>query len=180
MSFRNFGRSQGRRRGSSRGRLGTIIDSVKNIENAVDGVTAATKLVKVIVNAKDSPVTTVTNEVKRGSRIFRIWLEFWYYGLSAANTNDIVDIYIMKNPGTNLTSPNPGTTGSSNEKKFIFKTWKGLAGNKSLGGQPYAWKGWVKIPKGYQRMGTDDRIELVLISPTTGSFCHNAIYKWYS
>ncbi len=157
-----------------------IVDSIKNEVNAIAGISAATNQVTTLVNSVDSPATTNASQVKRGSKIFRIWFEFWYYGLSAGETNDIMDAYFMKNPGNNLTPPNPGTVGTSNEKKFIIKEWRGLAGLKSLGGQPYQWRGWIKIPKVYQRNGTDDRWLFVLRSPTTGNLCTKFVYKWFT
>ncbi len=177
MSF--FQRRGGRRR--PRSRLGTIVNSIKNILPRVDALVASTNLEIVIANAIDDPATSVNNACRRGCLIKAVWVEFWYYGLSAGNTNDIVDIYLAKNPGNNLTMPNPGTVGTSNEKKFVFKTWRGLGGNKSLGGTPYNQTGrWIKIPKRYQRMGIDDRLVLVARSPTTGQLCTNFIYKWYT
>ncbi len=170
------------RRGSRRrrsGGLGSIVDSMKNETNEIVGITAATNQFFVIANAVDSALLANASDVERGCKIFRIYLEFWYYGLSAGNTNDIMDVYLIKNPGSNLTLPNPGTIGTSNEKKFVFKEWKGLAGNKSLGGGPYQFRGWIKVPKHYQRMGSNDQIVLVTRSPTTGNVCHKAIYKWF-
>ncbi len=178
MSF-----SQRRRgfRGRRRSNLGSIVNSIKNELNIVSGIAASTNNAQDIAKAVDNPVTANVGEVKIGSIIKAIWIEFWYYGLSAGNTNDIIDIYLIKNPGANLTNPNPGTTGTSNEKKFIIREWKGLAGNKSLGGTAYSQPGrWFKLPKRYQRMGTDDRWQLVARSATTGNFCQKFIYKWYS
>ncbi len=176
-----------RRRGSFRGignfrRTGMrpVINSIKNEINSVQGVVAATNLVLEIAKAVDNRVTANATEVNNGSVIKAIWVEFWYYGLSASNTNDIFDAYIIKNPGNNLTNPNPGTVGTSNEKKFVIKEWKGLTGNKSLGGSPYWFRGWVKLPRRYWRMGTDDIWFLVVRSPTTGNFCSKFIYKWFS
>ncbi len=181
MSFRNFGGSRSRRQGRSRGSLGTIVTSVKNEVNSVQAVVAATNLVLDIAIAQDAATTAVANDVQKGCLIKAIWIEFWYYGLSAGATNDIFDAYLMKNPGNNLTNPNPGTTGTSNEKKFVIREWKGLAGLKSLGGQPYNQRGrWFKLPKRMHRMGTDDRWVLVVRSPTTGNFCSKFIYKWYT
>ncbi len=169
------------RRGNRRSRLGTIVNSIKNEVNSVQGVVAATNLTLTIAQAADVHDTAVPTSVRNGCIIKAIWMEWWYYGLSASNTNDIADIYLIKNPGNNLVNPNPGTTGTSNEKKFIIREWKGLAGNKSLGGTPYTQTGrWFKIPKRYQRMGTDDVWFLVVRSPTTGNFCSKFIYKWYS
>ncbi len=161
--------------------LGTVVNSIKNDHNAVAATTASTNLVVNIANAIDAPTNAVTNSVKRGCIIKALWLEWWYYGLSAGNTNDIVDAYLMKNPGNNLTNPNPGTVGSSNEKSYVFREWKGLAGNKSLGGTPYNQRGrWFKIPKKFQRFAIDDRLQLVVRSATTGNLCHKSIYKWYT
>ncbi len=170
-----------RQRGSyGRPRLGSIIKSVKNVKNDVAGLGAATNLVTTIVNTLDNPATTTDNQVERGCKIFKIWMEWWYYGTSTGDTNDIIDAYIIKNPGNNLTVPNPGTVGTSNEKKFVIKIWKGLAGTKTTGGQPYSWKGWIKIPKVYQRFGIDDRLAFVIRSPTTGNNCTNFVYKWFT
>ncbi len=176
MSFRPF-----RRRGfssSRRGGMRPIVNTLKLETNVVNALTASTNNLFTVAIAVDDPATTTSNECKNGSKIKAFWYEMWYYGLSAGNTNDIFDMYVIKNPGNNLTVPNPGTVGTSNEKKFVFKEWKGLAGNKSLGGSPYQWRGWIKIPRLYQRMGTDDRIVVVTRTPTTGQLCQKVVLKY--
>ncbi len=171
-----------RRGGSFRRSRGfrPIINSIKNQPNFVDGVVAATNLTRTIALAVATPDNLVSTQCENGCKIFRFYFEWWYYGLSTGNTNDIVDAYIIKNPGTNLTVPNPGSVGTSNEKKFVFKTFKGLGGTKTTGGTPYHWRGWIKVPKQYQRMGTDDVIQFVVRSPTTGNSCFHAVYKWFT
>ncbi len=160
-----------------------VIDTIKNVVNQIDGITSGADFERDIAVAKDSPVTSTTSDVKRGSKIFKIWLEFWVYSSAelAVGVSNAVDLYIWKNPGNNLTPPTPTSQGSSNEKKYIFKSWKGLIGARTQGSQPYTWKGWIKIPRVYQRMGTDDTISLV--SRAIGSnavVCMIAVYKWYS
>ncbi len=160
-----------------------IINSVKNIVESVDGVLAVTNLTKIIAVAVDNPDPSASlgNEVNQGSIIKALHIEFWYYGNTAGDTNDIVQIYLMKDPGANLSPPNPGTVGQSNERKFVIKTWRGLAGVKSLGGTPYVQRGhWIKIPKRYQRMGIDDRWLIVVRSATIGNFCLKTVYKHYT
>ncbi len=175
MPFRQRG-SFGRRRRS----LGTIVDSNKNVKEGIDGIVASTNLVKILALTVDSATNTVTTQVERGCHIYRIWLEFWVYTTDVTDTTAQFNMLIGKNPGANLTLPNPGTVGSSNEKKFIFKEWKGLLAAKSVGGLPYSWKGWIKVPKVYQRMGADDTIEIVArIEGVAGNICHKAIYKWF-
>ncbi len=160
-----------------------VVDSIKNIPNAFTALAADTTVIVNLAIARDAPLTTGTADVKRGSKIFRIWVEFWISAtaLATEGVTTGVDLYIFKNPGNNLTAPTPSTVGSSNEKKFVFKTWKGLIASRKEGFPAYSWKGWIKIPKIYQRMGTDDRIDIV--SRTTGVnglLCLNAVYKWFS
>ncbi len=86
----------------------------------------------------------------------------------------------MKNPGANLTPPGPFTTGSSNEKKFIFKEWNAMTMRNQDGNPPYHWEGWVKIPKLYQRMGADDTIVLSVITDVAaGHRSYKFIYKYF-
>ncbi len=157
-----------------------VINSIKNVVEAIDAQPAGATSIRDIAIASDVHNTASATSVVNGCQIKAIWIEFWYYGTSASNTNDIIDVYLFKNPGNNLVGPNPGTTGTSNEKKFIIREWRGLAGEKAQGGTPYQQFGrWFKIPKRYHRMGTDDRWQLIFRSPTTGNMCTKFIYKFY-
>ncbi len=174
---RNFNR--GFRRRSN---LGNIVDSNKNIVSAFTAATAGTKTAILIAEAQDSPTLAVTQDVERGCSIKAIWIEFWVSATAeaAVGITHGIDMYLFKNPGSNLTSPIPGTEGSSNEKRFIFKVWKGLIGARTQGFQPYSWKGWIKIPKGKQRMAVNDIWQLVFQSTGVNVLvCHKFVYKWY-
>ncbi len=177
MPFRQRGFSR-----RNRSNLGQVINSNKNVVNSFTAADDRVKTSVSIADAQDSATLAVTQDVERGCVIKAIWIEFWITAtelFADAITNGI-DLYLFKNPGQNLTSPIPGTIGSSNEKKFIFKTWKGITGARSQGFPPYSWKGWVRVPKRYQRMGANDRWQIIL--QATGSnilFCSNFVYKWY-
>ncbi len=177
MSFRRFSPKRRRRSG-----LGSIVNSEKNIIPAFTAVAAGATIAITIAIAVNAADNTTINEVTRRCKLKAIWMELWVYDSAeiAVGTTTGVDAYIWKNPGANLTAPTPGTVGSSNEKKFVFKSWKGLTGPRTQGSLPYTWKGWIKIPPRYQRMGTDDLFQFVLRA--TGSaqiVCTNFIYKWY-
>ncbi len=171
-----------RRRFNRRSNLGAIINSNKNVVSSFTALASGTKTSVSIADAQDSATLAVTQDVERGCAIKAIWVEFWIHATATAAdavTNGI-DLYLFKNPGQNLTSPIPGTIGSSNEKKFVFRIWKGLIGPRSQGFPAYSWRGWIKIPKRYQRMGANDRWQMIL--QTTGVaaiFCSTFIYKWY-
>ncbi len=177
MPFRQRG-SFGRRRSN----LGQVVDSNKNNPNFFTAAATGANTVVNIAIAVDAAANSGAAQVTRGCKIFKIWCEFWVYASAevAVGVTQGIDFYIMKNPGANLTEPNPGTVGTSNEKKFVFRQFKGLVGARTQGSMPYYWRGWIKIPRVYQRMGADDL--LVMVIRPTGSnviFCHQYIYKWF-
>ncbi len=48
------------------------------------------------------------------------------------------------------------------------------------GNPPFHWEGWIKVPKRYQRMGTDDTFRLAFQTTTAaGHISAQLIYKWY-
>ncbi len=154
---------------------------MKNVVNTFAALPAGTGNV-LVANAVDSATLASSVAVERGCSIKAIWLEIWIYdsALVSVGTTSGIDFYIWKNPGANLTPPIPGTEGTSNEKKFIFKSWKGLTGARTEGSPPYAWRGWIRVPKRYQRMGSDDNIDLRFNATGASKIlCVNLIYKWY-
>ncbi len=178
MPFRQRGFS-GRRRTN---RLGSIVDSNKNSISLLTGEIAGTNTNEIIALTVDAAANATANEVTRGSHIYRIWLEFWVNTTvdSAIGVTNAFEMYICKNPGANLTLPTPGTVGTSNEKKFVFKEWKGLIGARTDGYPPYYWRGWIKVPKIYQRMGADDTFNLVSLSSGVNAInCRKIVYKWF-
>jgi len=159
-----------------------VINSIKNVQSVVTPGVIATNTFVLIAKSVNTPASTVATDVSQGCQIRAIWCEIWISASAtvADGTSNFMDAYIWKNPGANLTAPIPSSVGTSNEKKFVFKQWKGLIGTRSQGTPFYFWKGWLKIPKIYQRMGTDDLLQLVFRSEGTASLmCSQFIYKWY-
>ncbi len=142
--------------------------------------TGTTVQSKNLVISVSNAVNTSTAQVERGCTIKSIWISLDFCGLSASGVLAVTRVYLIKNPGANLTAPDPGTEGASNEKKFIFKEWSQMTMRNQDGNPPYHWEGWVKIPRQYQRFGTDDSIQLVYdISVGAGHISVQAIYKWF-
>ncbi len=171
-----------RRRFRPRRRIGQVIDSNKNIVSAFTALASGVKANVTIAEAQDSATLAVSEDVERGCVIKAVWVEFWISATAevAVGTTNGIDCYFWKNTGSNLTSPIPGTEGTSNEKRFIFKVWKGLIGARTQGFQPYTWKGWIRIPKGHQRMGANDLLQITLQATGVNAiFCHKFVYKWY-
>ncbi len=176
MPGRRYMGSQRRNRGLSL----RPIDSMKNSTDAI-GSLSGTRTEIIIARAVDTPTSAVTVDVQRGSIIKAIYISLDVCGLGGTGVLNNFQGYLMKNPGTNLTPPDPGTIGSSNEKKFIIKEWGGMIMRNQDGNAPLHWEGWIKIPRRYHRMGTDDLwvIELICTSGVTGHLFVKTIYKWY-
>ncbi len=102
-------------------------------------------------------------------------------GLGGTGVLNDLDFYLIKNPGDNLTEPAPISVGTSNEKKFVFRQWHFMIMRNQDGNTPFHWEGWIRIPKRYQRFGTDDTLQLVhaCTSGLTGHLSLMCIYKWY-
>ncbi len=170
------------RRGSSRRRGLSLrpVNSIKNYFLADIGISGTPSNI-VAAKAVTSPSPTVTNDVSHGCNIKAIYLTIDVCGIAGTGVLNVADMYIMKNPGDNLAEPDPKAWGGSNEKKFIFRTWRAMIMRNQDGNVPYHWEGWVPIPFRYQRMGTDDTLIFMVecTSGLTGHASFSFLYKWY-
>jgi len=168
-----------RRRGSSRKLRLLTVNSEKHIVDVTTAVDSTTKN-QIIAKAVTAPSNTVDTDVHRGSLIKAFWISLDFCGLAASGVNQRTMVYLFKNPGANLTPPGLFAVGTSNEKKFVIKMWSAMTMRNQEGNPPYHWEGWVKIPKRYHRMGTDDIWQLVIgANSATGHQFANIIYKEY-
>ncbi len=155
---------------------------VNSTKNSVylESSTGTTKTNLTLISAVDSALLAATTDIERSSTVNNVWISLDICGLAATGVLQSTTVYLMKNPGTNLTPPTPRTEGSSNEKKFIFKTWNYMTMRNQDGNPPYHWEGWVKIPKQYRRFGAADLLQMIVATTTSvGHLSVNAIYKWY-
>ncbi len=140
----------------------------------------STIVTKLVAKAVTAPSNTVATDCHRGGHIKAIWVSIDFCGTGTSAQNNRIMAYLIKNPGDNLTEPGVFAVGTSNEKKFVIKQWSYMAMRNQEGNPPYHWEGWVKIPKRYQRMGTDDTWQIVAaINLETGHCFFNTIYKEY-
>ncbi len=153
---------------------------MKNYVVADAGMSGTTTAI-VLADAQDSAVLSVQQDVEKGCTINQIYISFDVCGLGGTGVLNTADMYLFKNPGSNLTIPSATFWGTSNEKKFIFKTWHFMIMRNQDGNMPFHWEGWVKVPRGYKRMGANDQISFVHNCTTalTGHISVRALYKWY-
>ncbi len=168
-----------RRRAFSRKLRLVTINSEKHVIDQIvplSGTIATT----IVAKAVTAPSNTVETDCHRGGQIKAIWVTLDVCGLGATGAQVQFAGYLMKNPGANLTPPGTFTVGTSNEKKFVVKQWFAMIMRNQDGNPPIHWEGWIKIPKRYHRMGTDDTWVIVLgLNTSTGHGNLSVIYKEY-
>ena len=134
------------------------------------GVTTTVTIASVVNDYVGAAAT-----VPIGSKIQSVYLFFQI--LPTTGTAN-VDGYIARFPA-GITLPVPGATAGDINRKFILHEEKGLPGNAADGAYPLTFKGVVRIPRGRQRMGEGDLIELRLRGVDEYNACVKCIYKFY-
>ncbi len=137
----------------------------------------------IIVEALEATSTTPT-VVEEGAIVKSCYVEFWVSQDSASVVGSYT-VILLKNPGGNA---NPVTADIAalhdyDNKKNILFTAQGLL-TPNDGGQVPVIRGWYKIPKGKQRFGLKDRLQVFIRNNNATAidinFCGLAIYKEYT
>ncbi len=156
-----------------------VINSLKRDTIQVDSVGTTVQSIE-IAKAIDNPLTSANTHVSNGSFVKAIWFSLDFCGLASTGVQQTTGVYLFKNSGANLTAPSPFNVGTSNEKKWVIKSWSQMTMRNQDGNPPYHWEGWVKIPKRYQRMATDDIWQLVHQNDSSaGHISVHFIYKYF-
>ncbi len=139
---------------------------------------SSTNTVQDLAVAVTAPSNTVSTDCHRGGHIKAIWISIDVCGLAASGILQRTSMYLIKNVGNNLTPPGVFVVGTSNEKRFVVKQWNAMTMRNQEGNPPYHWEGWLKLPKVYHRMATDDKWQIVWATNTsTGHGTIQVIYK---
>ncbi len=143
----------------------------------VTGGAVVDKTVAVAVGVSDK---NIVDEVEEGNSIKAIYVELW--GRAGSTTPASGQLIFYKKEG-DMSAPSAtdmAALGSWDNKKNILYTTMGLFNDQDADAIPL-YKGWIKIPKGKQRMGLKDAFRWAAFSPTIDlQLCGFATYKEYS
>ncbi len=136
-----------------------------------------------LIVAKEAQ-STVPTEIEEGAIVKAVYIEYWLGNQSSTVVGSYTTI-VVKVPG----GSNPADAGKmaalhdyTNKKNILF-TSQALV-PPTDGGQVNVIRAWIKIPKGKQRFGLNDKLFITTRNNNSTSvvinFCGFAIYKEYT
>ncbi len=155
------------------------VNRIKHVVDKQAGVVLATVDTTNLINAVDAPVIANTSEVQTGSTVNGIYLKCEV--TRTGTTSDVLaNVYmnIGKNPGGNVTLPNPNAVGASDNKRFVIHQEMVMLQGFNASNPRTLFNGVITIPRGYRRFAPDDRLELSILSPGVPiNLCIQCHYK---
>ncbi len=118
-----------------------------------------------IAFASDTPDIGTTAEVETGSTIRSFFTSIEVVNTGATGVLPNCYLMMFKNPGGNLTFPNPNAVGVDDNKKYVFHQEMLMLQGIHDSNPRTLFKGVIKIPRHLQRMAPNDLIVSRIFSP---------------
>ncbi len=122
----------------------------------------------------------LNTEVREGSIIKAIYLEYWLRSSSTAPATMLITLYKKSGGDTNMTTAESADLTAYDNKKNIFYHTQGLLNDQDANAIAFL-RGWFKIPKSKQRFGLNDDLQIAFHEQSTvdAVICGFATYKEY-
>jgi len=155
------------------------IHRIKHVIDVEGNVTSAGSVTDLIISA-DAPTLGSTNSVETGSKVNGIYLHIEVLHSAGAGRPNIY-MYVIKNPGGNLTLPSAKAIGASDNKRFVIHQEMIMMSGDAGNGLPRPlFNGVIVIPKGYRRFGPNDKLQVSIVvgdAAITADMCLQCHYK---
>ncbi len=127
-------------------------------------------------------VPTNQTHVREGATVKAVWVEIWHLGESSQPCVQISTFEKTTGESPQMTFTQSQALNDYANKKNILKMSQGQVGDSNTNPVP-VFREWIPIPKGKQRMGLGDRIDLnvscVGVADNGLQVCGMFIYKEY-
>ncbi len=153
------------------------VNRIKHVVDLQGGLVIGASTDVILIDTVDAPTLANTNQVETGSTVNGIFL---IVEVNATSSAALGNCYMMvyKNPGSNLTFPNPNVVGGDDNKKYVIHQEMIMFQQQSNSNPRTLFKGVIAIPRLYRRNGPDDTMRVRLFSPgVTVNFCVQCHYK---
>ncbi len=164
-------------------RMRAVINSIKhyvNFENTE--VASATRREFKIVHAVAQNAVTDLEDVTEGSIVKAIFVEIWIHSKATAGLETKFQLVLEKIPAGQdpIGFASMNTLMGYQNKKNVFFFSQGVLGDLTTQAVPVI-RQWFKIPKGKQRMGLGDKIQVAVgATGFTIDSCGFSTYKEYN
>ncbi len=160
------------------------INTLKHTIDSQDTLPAGTEIDKNQVVVVENAASTSATQNDVGSKVFSIFLNVQVVNsTNAVGTINNAYMYVYGNPGNAIPAasfPAVNTVGTSNLRKQIFHQEMAMLSDANDSIPITLFKGVLKIPKKFQRLGVDDRITVRVGTPVGGAeldVCIQSVYK---
>ncbi len=149
------------------------------VQTSLTPVTTGAEVDITVLFAVETPTSVF--HVAEGAIVKAIYWELWAIGGTA---DQFFTLIFAKYGGGQdaATITEMAALGDWDNKKNILYTSQGLASNDGIAAPIPLFKGWIRIPKGKQRMGLGDAFKFQLASRGDGTIniCGFVTYKEYN
>ncbi len=158
------------------------IHSVKHyVQTSLATIAAGAILTTVLVRGSRIQDVNSNPEVQEGAIVKAIFVELWVLGASA-NASQITTLTKFPSGKSEFTTTQMAALGDAENKKNILYVTQGLASNDGIANPIPIIRQWFKIPKGKQRFGLGDTLELQTFAQNSVALqvCGFATFKEYT
>jgi len=156
-----------------------VINTRKHyVQWTITPIAQATTVIQKIATAVPGPDANTNIEVVEGAVIKAVYVELWVIGQSdSASGNFLGSLYKKPGDATSMTQAEHVDLHNYTNKKNVLYHTQGITNDGVANATPFI-RQWFKIPKGKQRMGLQDSIQLALSTQAeSANFCGFATYK---
>ncbi len=157
-----------------------VVHSKKHyVQTSLSTVTTGSENDELVCFAVETP--SLATDIVEGAIIKAIFWELWAVGGSA---DQFFTLIFAKYPGgvNNASLTEMAALQDWDNKKNVLYTSQGLASNDGIGDPIPLFKGWIKVPKGKQRMGLGDAFKWQIASRGSDkiTYCGFTTFKEYN
>ncbi len=158
-----------------------MVHSVKHYtHHTLFGVAIGTLTAVDLAKAKNVVDVNAANEIKEGSLVKAVYIEFWITGDDAVQSSFSISLEKVNDGDNNIMTfaQSVALFGYPNKKNIFYETMGLSPPNTQNPMTPI--RGWYKIPKGKQRFGFGDQLRVNISAINDGlTVCGFTTYKEY-
>ncbi len=154
------------------------VNRIKHVVDAQAALVAGTLATEDLIRTADAEALLANvRDVNKGSTVNGIYLKLEVTATTSAALSNVY-MAVGKNPGANLTLPNPNVVGISDNKKYIIHQEMVMMQRQDLSNPRTVFNGVIVIPRGYRRFGPQDELQLLILAPgITIDYCLQCHFK---